>query len=114
MSTEKIEDMQRYLWNVSVINNLIYLDKRKTMAQPIIQQLTVLEEASISMEQSIEIKTGESPTHQSDARAKEINEKYGGDKIPIPQFRRQQTDNNMNRFSINEEVHRIEVESHHD
>jgi len=36
--------------------NLI-LDKRKTMVQPSLQHLTVLEEASVSMEQSNELKS---------------------------------------------------------
>lgn len=45
---------------------LINIDKRKTMIQPMLQQLTVLEEASVELEQSNDLKS------DSDAPIKEI------------------------------------------
>ena len=84
------------------------------MAQPVIQQLTVLEEASISMEQSAEMKSGESPTHRSEHKKNEPSEKLYEEKASLHQYRRQQTEDHYQRVSINEEVHRINIDTHYD
>ena len=44
--------MLNYSWKVIILTIIELIDKRRTMLAPMIQHLTVLEEASISMEQS--------------------------------------------------------------